>query len=128
MPRDSWYSNALPDRPIFVGDAAEWHANILALGPPRLPTVSARARAVSMAVFHAAAVWHQMFWSPIEFQLLSWAQLFDQPGMEWLTIDLAERAVNEFFRQSITGYMLPGHVVQGAAVLLLEEEAQRGAH
>ncbi|WP_454199532.1 hypothetical protein [Nocardia sp. Marseille-Q1738] len=127
MPRDSAHGNALPDRPIFVGDPAEWQANILSWGQPKLPVVTTQSRAIAAAVFRAAAVWNEMFWSPMDFQVLNWAVLFDRPDMEWLTIDLAERAVNEHFRQSITGQMLPGHVIQRAAVLRLEEEVQHGA-
>jgi hypothetical protein len=128
MPRDSAHSNALPDRPIFVGDPTEWRANILSYGQPKLPVATTQARSIATAVFRAAAVWNEMFWSPLEFQILNWAVLFDRPDItEWLTIDLAERAVDEHFRQSLTGQMLPGHVIQRAAVLRLEEEAQHGA-
>lgn len=118
--------DVLPDQPIFRGNARDWHARILAYGLPPLPEVSLRARAIAIAVFRAASVWHQMFWSPLDFQIASWAQMFDGDEMSWLTVNLAEHAVNDHFRQSITGQMLPAHVTHGAAVLLLEQEAQHG--
>ncbi|WP_280186247.1 MULTISPECIES: hypothetical protein [Nocardia] len=125
MPGDSARNNALPDRPIFVGYPTEWQANILSYGQPKLPVATTQARAIATAVFRAAAVWNEMFWSPLEFQILNWAVLFDRSDIaEWLTIDLAECAVNKHFRQSITGQMLPAHVINGAAVLLLEREVQ----
>lgn len=114
----------LPSKPIFVGDPAEWRANILAYGMPLTRPVSPRAHAIAVAVFRAAAVWNQMFWAPADFQVSVWAELFDRPDLDWLTIDLAERAVNEHFRAAIVGHMVPGHVIQRAAVLLLEQEAQ----
>ncbi|MEV0031401.1 hypothetical protein [Nocardia sp. NPDC050793] len=109
-----------PSRPIFRGDPGEWARGILAWGaPPELEPVTARARAVAVAVFYAAADWSQIFGAPVEFQIHAWAVIFDR--FDWLTVDLAERAVHAHFRESITGQMLPAHVIQGAAVLKLEE-------
>jgi uncharacterized membrane protein len=109
----------LPERPIFRGDPADWHRNILAYGPLEIPAVTSEAVAIATAVFYAAANWSEMFRSPLKIQLYMWAHLFED-FTDWLTIDLAERAVHAHFRQSITGHMLPAHVINGAAILKLE--------
>lgn len=99
----------LPDRPIFVGDPADWHNSISGTDLRLVPVVG-RALAVATAVFHAASYWSQMFWAPTKLQLYVWAQAFDcgpSGCMDWLTVDLAERAVHAHFRESITGFMLP---------------------
>ncbi|WP_280482233.1 hypothetical protein [Nocardia cyriacigeorgica] len=113
----------VPDRPIFTGDPREWLAGLPVAGID-FPPVTTRALAVATAVFHAASYWNQMFWSPTELQLFAWAQIFDcgpSGCKEWLTVDLAERAVHAHFRESITGHMLPAHVLHEAAILKLEE-------
>jgi hypothetical protein len=110
-------------RPIFRGDPKAWQRDILAFGHlPELPPVTAQAWSVATAVFYAAADWSEMFASPMPFQIHMWAHVFEcSESTDWLTVDLAERAVHAHFRQSITGHMLPAHVIQGAAILKLQE-------
>jgi hypothetical protein len=111
-----------PREPIFRGNPADWQNQILQFGRlPELPPVTTQAWAVATAVFYAAADWSVLFRSPLPFQIHVWAHAFDHTG-DWLTVDLAERAVHAHFRQSITGHMLPAHVINGAAVLKLEQE------
>ncbi|MFE3081805.1 hypothetical protein [Nocardia tengchongensis] len=110
-----------PPDPIFRGDPKDWQNAILSYGTPtETPPVSAKARAIAAAVFYAAAQWNEMFSAPASYQIHAWALLFDSPKFDWLTIDLAERAVHAYFRTAIVGHMLPGHVLNGAAVLALE--------
>lgn len=124
--------NQPPPEPIWRGDHHAWHRSILSYGVPPLPKepISSRARAVAVTVFHAASYWNSLFCAPLECQIQNWAVLFDSSHrgqMEWLTVDLAERAVHAYFRESITGRLLPACVIQGAAILRLEAEAQHGA-
>lgn len=112
-----------PREPIFRGDPTAWQQDILAFGPMELPPVTAQAWSVATAVFYAAADWSEMFRSPIPLQIHMWAHVFEcSESTDWLTVELAERAVHAHFRQSITGHILPAHVISGAAVLKLEQE------
>lgn len=112
-----------PKQPIFRGNPEDWQESILRWGaPPELPAVTSHALACSTAVFYAAADWCEMFRAPSPYQIQSWAHSFDRSGaVSWMSVDLAERAVHDHFSTAITGHMLPGHVIQRAAVLKLEE-------
>ncbi|WP_280412654.1 hypothetical protein [Nocardia asiatica] len=120
-----------PPQPIWRDDTRQWQRNIVDLHQAcarlgggaiaREPKASAYARAIATAVFYTASQWHESFQAPIETQINVWASAFEYGGVkEWLTIDLAVRAVHAHFRQSITGYMLPSHAIQAAALLKLE--------
>ncbi|WP_143876087.1 hypothetical protein [Nocardia fluminea] len=121
----------MPGSPIFGqrADADAWATAANSCPLNTFTPISDHARAVAVAVFRAAAVWKYGFWAPTEAHILAWGGLFDSSprrDMSWLTVDLAERAVTEHFRTSVTGWFLPADVLRGAALLRLEQEAQRG--
>lgn len=117
------------DEPKWHGDHQEWKRNIRSLqslsetARPYFEPVSARAQAVAVAVFHAAGDYNSLYWSPLPEQLNAWAAIFDcneRDCRDWLTVELADRAVREHFSESIDGRIMPAHVLQRVAVLHLE--------
>ncbi|WP_343466373.1 hypothetical protein AAI421_14560 [Rhodococcus aetherivorans] len=112
----AWKNNILS----FMDMAAHMRSSARADEQP----VSDRARAVAVAVFYTAANHNTVFRAPLPTQIHAWAQTFDcdESGCrEWLTVDLATRAVDAHFSESTDGRMLPAHVLRKAAVLKLEE-------
>ena len=131
MPEDPYQS---PPQPIFGDSSRHWQKGILetqAIGErltghraSRTPRASARARAIATAVFYTASEWHRAFEAPLDTQIDTWGSVFEHgDNTDWLTIDLAVRAVHAHFRQSILGHMLPAHVLHQAAIIKLEQEA-----
>lgn len=120
MPENPYQS---PSRPIFRDTPGRWAQEILSTGSfPEIPAVSERAWSIAVAVFYAAGNWSETYQAPADFQIHAWAHLFEHAHcLEWLTVDLAERAVHAYFRESITGHLLPAHVIQGAAIIKLEQ-------
>lgn len=80
--------------------------------------IPGQARAVATAVFYTAASYNTAYVAPLPIQIYTWAQTFD---CDWLTVDLAVRAVEEHFAESEDGRLLPSHVLRKAAVLKLTE-------
>lgn len=118
-------------QPKWAGDHQEWKRNIRSWGAdPHITPVTQRAQAVATIVFHAAADYNTLYVAPLPEQLNAWAAVFDctaRDCMDWLTVDLAERAVREFFAHSTDGRLMPAHVIQKAAVIRLEDEVNHGA-
>ena len=112
-----------PSEPIWRGDHTEWTRAILWLGVGNLhrpPPISDQARAVALAVFHRAADWNTLYRAPHELTIHMWGCVLDNG---WLTIDLAERAVDQHFESDLIGRMMPFHILSNATLIKLAEGA-----
>jgi hypothetical protein len=111
-----------PNEPIWRGDHEDWKRSLLSFGEPSSDLygtlVSDHGRAVAIAVFHRAADWNSIYRAPHPYQIHLWGSIFDH---DWLTIDLAERAVDQHFEAEIIGRMLPFDVLSKATYIRLEE-------
>lgn len=116
-------SDNLPERPIFIGGGPEWRKAVLDSREYwTFKPIPAEAQLIATAVFRAAALWADRFADQTEMHIHTWAEVFAR-HLDWLTVDLAERGVHAHMRQSITGWLVVGHVLKQAALLRAEQEA-----
>jgi hypothetical protein len=110
-----------PSEPIWRGDHEAWKRDITVFGEPHLPVdqpTTHHGRAIAIAVFYRAANWNTLFLAPLDLQIWAWARVLD---LDWLSVDLAERAVDKHFEAEVLGWMMPFDVIANATYLLLEE-------
>lgn len=122
-----------PSEPIWHGSDRAWKSGIqTALSfagavHDLIEPVTERAQVVAATVFYVAADFNTLFRAPTSLQINLWAQIFDgghveqRGGLEWLTPQLAERAVRRHFSQSVDGMMLPADILANAGSIRLEE-------
>lgn len=92
--------------------------------------VTNRALEVATTVFYYAADCNTLYRAPMRMQIHAWARIFDSNetrDMEWLTPELATAAVHAHFAQCDDGHIMPADVLQQAALLRLEQEANNAS-
>lgn len=72
--------------------------------------------AVATMVFYAAAQHNTGFMHPHPFVVETWAQIYENYA-PWITVSIAEAAVDAHFATSQDGHMLPAHVIAEAKKL-----------
>lgn len=91
---------------------------------------TAHGRANAMTAFYAAATYNPWFdfnedglAGANEYRLRCWAQILNDP---WLNQELVEEAVHQHMHSADNYRMLPADVRVAAALIRLEQEANRG--
>lgn len=77
------------------------------------PSYCSHGLAVATMVFYTAANYNTVFSRPHPMILRSWAEIYSTHA-HWMSLEVAEAAVNAHFGASTDGRMLPAHVIAEA--------------
>lgn len=115
-----------------VPTSREWNETVKQMSPTHAAQMleanrSQRSLDVAGTVFRTAASHDERFTNPIPLLVYAWAEIYDCDEtrcMDWLTPELARRAVESFYQVDPTGHLLPASVIVQAGLLRLEDSAQ----